>query len=105
LIHEIAHELMHKGPNAPADRRISELEAEAVAFVVGKHFDLDVGGSPNYVALHGATPDLIMAHLDRIRRTATAIIGLADSSQEQECIAVGTPDPTKPGASAGSQQA
>ncbi len=74
LIHEIAHELMHRDENRPVDPAIRELEAESVAYVVGKHFGLDELSSPNYVALHGATSELVMGHLERIRKVAAEII-------------------------------
>lgn len=74
LIHELAHELMHKRPDAPQAQSIRELEAEAVAYVVSRHFGLESSGSPNYVALHGATSTMILDHLERVRQTATEII-------------------------------
>jgi hypothetical protein len=42
--------------------------------VVARHFGLNGLSSPNYNALHGATADLIMEHLERIRNTAVEII-------------------------------
>jgi len=74
LIHEIAHELMHRSADRPADPGIRELEAESVAFVTAKHFGLEGLRSPNYVALHGATSEMILEHLDRIRKVASEII-------------------------------
>jgi hypothetical protein len=35
LVHEYAHELLHRADDRPASRDTRELEAEAVAFVVG----------------------------------------------------------------------
>jgi hypothetical protein len=74
LIHEIAHELLHHETNASPDRTIRELEAESVAYVVGKHFGLDGLSSPNYNALHGATAEMILDHLERILMIAADII-------------------------------
>jgi hypothetical protein len=74
LIHEIAHEMMHRGTDRPVDGTIRELEAESVAYVVGRYFGLDDLASPNYVALHGVTSDLIMKHLERISHTSSQII-------------------------------
>jgi len=75
LIHEIAHELLHHAHETiQTDSTIHELEAESVAYVVGKHFGLNGLSSPNYVALHGATAELVMEHLERIRNTAAEII-------------------------------
>jgi hypothetical protein len=74
LIHEIAHELLHHVMNVLTDRTYHELEAESVAYVVAKHFGLNGLSSPNYNALHGATAELILEHLERIRNTAAEII-------------------------------
>jgi hypothetical protein len=74
LIHEIAHEMLHHVKNVLTDRTYRELEAESVAYVVARHFGLNGLSSPNYNALHGATADLIMQHLERIRNTAAEII-------------------------------
>jgi hypothetical protein len=74
LIHEIAHEMLHQVKDAPTDSTIRELEAESVAYVVAKHFGLDGLSSPNYTALHGATAEMILEHMERIRKSATEII-------------------------------
>ena len=75
LIHEIAHELLHHAHEIiPTERGIHELEAESVAYVVGKHFGLNGLSSPNYVALHGATAELVMEQMERIRNTAAEVI-------------------------------
>ena len=75
LIHEIAHEMLHHDFELiPIDPAIRELEAESIAYVVAKHFGIDSLASPNYNALHGATAELIMEHLERIRNTAAEII-------------------------------
>jgi hypothetical protein len=73
-VHEVSHELLHHKESAPLYHTIRELEAESVAYVVAKHFGLDGLSSPNYNALHGATADLIVEHLERIRNTAVEII-------------------------------
>ena len=74
LIHEIAHEMLHHVKHVLTDHTYRELEAESVAYVVARHFGLNGLSSPNYNALHGATADLIMEHLERIRNTAAEII-------------------------------
>ena len=66
------------------DKTIRELEAESVAYVVGKHFGLDGLSSPNYVALHGATSEMILDHLERIRRTAVAVIDALEFTIAEE---------------------
>lgn len=74
LVHEIAHELMHRDENHPVESSLRELEAEAVGYEVSKHFGLNITSSPNYCALHGVNSEMIMDHLERIRKTAVEII-------------------------------
>lgn len=74
LIHEIAHEILHHKQGELTSQSIRELEAESVAYVVGKHFGLDGLSSPNYVALYDVTADMILGHMERIRNTATEVI-------------------------------
>jgi hypothetical protein len=78
LIHEIAHELMHRNKDRPTTKSIREMEAEAVAFVVARHFGMDNMASPNYVALHGADSKAILEHLERICRLAAEVIEAVD---------------------------
>ena len=82
LIHEIAHELMHQNEDRPNNMTILELEAESVGFVVSKHFGLDGLSSPNYNALQGATAELILEHIERIRDISTQIITSIEINQE-----------------------
>ena len=52
LVHEFAHELLHRTPDRPRSRDTRELEAEAVAFVVGDAVGLDVThSSRDYIHL------------------------------------------------------
>ena len=61
-----------------------ELEAESVAYVVGRYFGLEGLSSPNYNALHGATADLIIEHLERIRNTSVDIINALEKEEDIE---------------------
>ena len=79
LIHEIAHELLHHRDDQPVEHTLRELEAESVAYVVARYFNLNELSSPNYVALHGATAELILGHLERIRNTAAGIINAMEN--------------------------
>jgi hypothetical protein len=83
LIHEIAHELMHRGDDRQNfTRKEKELEAEAVAYVVGSHFGLSDLASPNYLALWDADESKILDRMDRIRTTATDIIKSIEPQSE-----------------------
>jgi len=81
LVHEIAHELMHRDENRPVESSLRELEAEAVAYVVSKHFGLNITSSPNYCALNGVNSEMIMDHLERIRNTAVEIINVIEECE------------------------
>ena len=71
-VHELAHEIMqHHDSELPAS--IKEVEAEATAYVVCRHFGLQSKNTPNYLAMH-ATAEAILEHLERIRVTAIEII-------------------------------
>jgi len=74
-IHEYAHAELHDPRTADDEREKREVEAEAVAYVVGRYYGLDVTGSELYVA--GWSEDSggeIRDRLDRISRTAETII-------------------------------
>jgi hypothetical protein len=87
LIHEIAHELLHHVEGVLTSRVTRELEAESVAYVVAKHFGLNGLSSPNYNALHGATAEMIMDCLERIRNTAAEIIQSLETESNTRLVA------------------
>jgi hypothetical protein len=75
LCHEFAHELLHRTDDRPASRNTRELEAEAVAFVVGEAAGLDVAeASRDYIHLYGGDSGALAASLERISRTASFIL-------------------------------
>ncbi len=76
LIHELAHELLHKsGEHGTLTRQEREIEAEAVAFVVSRHFGLENKvPSANYLAIWSGSKESILAHLERIHKAAVMII-------------------------------
>ena len=74
LIHEYAHALLHD-PADTADREARELEAEAVAYVVGRHCGLEMDGSALYLAAwSGDDADQLFERCERIRETSTTVI-------------------------------
>lgn len=76
LVHEYAHELLHRSSDRPASRDTRELEAEAVAFVVSQAIGLDVvDSSRDYIHLYRGDGDALSQSLDRIQRTASSILG------------------------------
>jgi hypothetical protein len=75
LIHEYAHALLHFGTDDDSERSKREVEAEAVAYVVGRQFELDMGGSAFYLAAwESDDPTVVRDRLARISTTAQEII-------------------------------
>lgn len=74
FVHELAHELLHRKPDAPKDRATRELEAESVAYAVCKYYGLDQLNSPNYIALIGFSSEQLNNRLARIHATVSEII-------------------------------
>ena len=76
LIHEYAHALLHFDVDDEPERAKREVEAEAVAYIVGRYFDLDTSGSAFYLAAWQADdPDVVQDRLSLISSTAQEIIG------------------------------
>lgn len=76
LAHELAHERLHRTERRKeTTRKVRELEAEAVAFVVTKAAGLDgISRSADYIQLYAGDKDLLMESLDHIQRVASSII-------------------------------
>ncbi|NHN47989.1 ImmA/IrrE family metallo-endopeptidase [Halostella sp. JP-L12] len=81
LIHEYAHAVLHVGADIVDEtaRSKREVEAEAVAYVVGRYFDLDTSGSAFYLAAwQDDDTETLMDRLGRISRTASEIIEVVE---------------------------
>ena len=79
LIHEYAHALLHFDVDDNVERPKREVEAEAVAYIVGRYFGLDTSGSAFYLAAwQDEDPESIMDRFGRISRTATELIEAVD---------------------------
>ncbi|WP_246986851.1 ImmA/IrrE family metallo-endopeptidase [Halorientalis marina] len=75
LIHEYAHALLHFQMDDDSERAKREVEAEAVAYVVGRYFGLDTRNAAFYLAAWADDEtDTITDRLQRISTTATTII-------------------------------
>ena len=75
LVHEYAHELLHRTDDRPASRDTRELEAEAVAFVVGGAVGLHTSdASRDYILLYRGDREALARSLDRIQRAASVIL-------------------------------
>ena len=74
-MHEYAHELLHHADDRPASRDTRELEAEAVAFVVGAAVGLNTSdASRDYIHLYRGDRDALAQSLTRVQQTAAAIL-------------------------------
>jgi len=75
VVHEYAHELLHRADDRPASRDTRELEAEAVAFVVGNAVGLDTSNaSRDYIHLYRGDREALARSLDRVQRAAAVIL-------------------------------
>lgn len=76
LVHEAAHEMLHKAERRTATTKtVRELEAEAVAFVVGKAVGLvNDHASADYIQLYQGNASLLAESLEVIQQTANVIL-------------------------------
>ena len=79
LVHESAHELLHRADDRPASRDTRELEAEAVAFVVGGAVGLNTSdASRDYIHLYRGDRAALAQSLTRVQQTAATILRAID---------------------------
>jgi antirestriction protein ArdC len=76
LVHEIAHELLHRGERrAAVSKTVRETEAEAIAFVVSHAIGLDTNtAAADYIKLYSGDKDTLLASLEEIRKAAARIL-------------------------------
>jgi antirestriction protein ArdC len=77
LVHEIAHEMLHRGDRRTlTTKQVRETEAEAVAFVVCQAVGLDTGSaSADYIQVWHGDADLLRESLEAVQQTAAVILG------------------------------
>ncbi len=92
LVHETAHEMLHKAERRTATTRtVRETEAEAVAFVVGKAVGLVTGSaSADYIQLYHGNASLLAESLEVIQQTASVILAALEPPMKDEEEATGT---------------
>ena len=80
LVHETAHELLHKAERRTATAKtVRETEAEAVAFVVGNAVGLVTGSaSADYIQLYHGNASLLAESLEIVQQTASVILASLD---------------------------
>ena len=76
-VHETAHELLnHHDKSSKVPKTVRETEAEAVAFVVSGAIGLECStAASDYIKLYDGDKKTLLASLERIRQTASEIIG------------------------------
>jgi hypothetical protein len=76
LVHELAHEMLHKAERRIATTKtVRETEAEAIAFVVSQTIGLDAGrASADYIHLYHGNAALLTESLEVIQRTSALIL-------------------------------
>lgn len=83
LIHEYAHALTHADDHDTNEKARREVEADAVAYVVGTYYGLDMTGSTLYVARwQSDDPGVLRTRLNRIGNVAKDIIEATDDALE-----------------------
>jgi hypothetical protein len=77
LVHEIAHEMLHRGDRRTlTTKQVRETEAEAVAFVVCQSVGLQNGtASQDYIQLWHGDANLLRESLEAVQQTAAMILG------------------------------
>ena len=95
LVHEVAHERLHRGDRRKnTTKTIRETEAEAVAHVVCSSLGFATNGaSESYIGLYAGDADLLMASLNLVQKTATDILVAIADPVEQETTDAGLQEP------------
>ena len=86
LVHEVAHEMLHKAERRTATTKVvRETEAEAIAFVVGRTIGLDTGrASADYIHLYHGNAALLTESLEVIQKASAVIrVGLPHISRQR----------------------
>ena len=81
LVHEIAHEMLHKAERRTATTKtVRETEAEAIAFVVSQAIGLDSGrASADYIHLYHGNAALLTESLEVIQKTSALILSVIET--------------------------
>jgi hypothetical protein len=76
LVHELAHEMLHKAERRTTTTKVvRETEAEAIAFVIGKAVGLETGtASADYINLYHGNASLLIESLEVIKDASAVIL-------------------------------
>lgn len=81
IVHELAHELLHKENRKDTTRQQRELEAESVSFAVLAHYGIRTE-SRFYLASYDVTAEMLAHSLQTISQTAKHIISTIDVNRK-----------------------
>ena len=95
LVHEVAHERLHRGDRRKnTTKTVRETEAEAVAHVVCSSLGFATNGASEiYIGLYEGDADLLMASLNLVQKTATDILVAIADPVEPETNDAGLQEP------------
>jgi antirestriction protein ArdC len=79
LLHEWAHELLHRAWMSDEERRrlprvVRECQAEAASYIVAQYLELYNPFSRDYLQLYGGTAQLLIDNLDQVQRASHHMI-------------------------------
>jgi antirestriction protein ArdC len=86
LVHELAHEMLHKAERRTTTTKVvRETEAEAIAFVIGKAVGLETGSaSADYIQLYHGNASLLAESLEVIQQTSGVILAALQPPSKAE---------------------
>ena len=86
LVHELAHEMLHKAERRTATTKtVRETEAEAIAFVVSQAIGLDAGrASADCIHLYHGNAALLTESLEVIQRTSALILAAIETPAAEQ---------------------
>ena len=89
LVHELAHEMLHKAERRTATTKVvRETEAEAIAFVIAKAVGLETGtASADYIHLYHGNASLLAESLEVIQQTSAVILAALQPPPAAETVA------------------
>jgi hypothetical protein len=82
LVHELAHEMLHKAERRIATTKtVRETEAEAIAFVIGNAIGLNTGrASADYIHLYHGNAALLAESLEVIQKASAIILAALETT-------------------------
>ncbi len=88
LVHELAHEMLHKADRRTATTKtVRETEAEAIAFVVGTAVGLsNERASADYIHFYHGNAALLAESLEVVQKTAAVILGALETPAQEAIV-------------------